>query len=159
MQSELWLGRRRLTLSDLRVRVNVIVRAVANERLFIALMTMLAALVRLPTLGRKSLWYDELISISVASHSVSTILSARLRVGASDAVVDQLFTNNPPLHLLLIHVVRFVSTSETAMRLPFAISGVVAMPVAFLVIQRLLGIRSAIAGTLLFAISPLHISY
>lgn len=131
----------------------------AHERVLVIVTTIVAALVRLPTLGAKSLWYDELISISIAQHSISAILRARLRVNAGDALIDQLFTNNPPLHLVIIHWTRMISTSDAAMRLPFAVAGIMTVPVVYALLRRLLGPFPAAAGTICFALSPLHISY
>jgi mannosyltransferase len=132
---------------------------IADERALLAVATLVAALVRLPTLGAKSLWYDELISVSIARHPVSEILRARLRIDASEDLIDHLFTNNPPLHLLIIHFVRLISTSDAAMRLPFALAGVASVPVAYAVLRRLLGMPAAAIGSFLFAVSPLHIAY
>jgi mannosyltransferase len=95
----------------------------------------------------------------VARHAVATILRARLRIDASEDLIDQLFTNNPPLHLLLIHLVRLVSTTDAAMRLPFALAGIMTVPVAYEVLLRLLGGRAAVMGAFLLAVSPLHVSY
>ncbi|HEY7033938.1 MAG TPA: glycosyltransferase family 39 protein [Thermomicrobiales bacterium] len=156
MQHEAWLGEQRLVRAG---RAGAWVRLVIEQRFVIVFTTILAALLRLPTLGAKSLWYDELISISIARHPVSAILRARLRIDAGEDLIDQLFTNNPPLHLLIIHAVRKISTTDAAMRLPFALAGVAAIPVAYLVLRRLLGAHAAAIGALFFAVSPLHIAY
>ncbi len=160
MQHEAWLGEQRWVRSDTtRARAAAWANRLADERFIVVFATILGAVLRLPTLGAKSLWYDELISISIARNSASTILRARLRFDAGADLIDRLFTNNPPLHLLLIHAVRTVSTAEAAMRLPFALAGVATIPIAFAVLKRLLGFRAAAFGAFLLVISPLHISY
>jgi 4-amino-4-deoxy-L-arabinose transferase-like glycosyltransferase len=139
---------------------------VANEfvrehhwQLLVVVSTVIAALVRLPTLGSQALWDDELISVNIAKQPIGEIMRARLHIGADRALVDQLYTNNPPLHLLLIHVMRAISTSDGAARLPFALAGIGAVPVAFLVLRMLVGVRIAGLAALLLSLSQVNITY
>jgi 4-amino-4-deoxy-L-arabinose transferase-like glycosyltransferase len=121
--------------------------------------TVVAAILRLPTLGRRSLWYDELISALIAKEPLEDILRARLHLGADPALVDRLYTNNPPLHLVLLHAMRWISTDDAALRLPFALAGIATVPVAYLVLKRLFDTTVAAAATVLLALSPIHIAY
>ncbi len=132
---------------------------VHHWQLLVVVATIAAALVRLPTLGQQALWDDELISVNIAKVPISEILRARLHIGADRALVDRLYTNNPPLHLLLIHAMRAVSTSDGAARLPFALAGIGAIPVAFLVLRLLVGVRVAGLAALLLSLSQVNIVY
>jgi 4-amino-4-deoxy-L-arabinose transferase-like glycosyltransferase len=132
---------------------------VHHWQLLVVVATIAAALVRLPTLGSQALWDDELISVNIAKEPISEILRARLHIGADRALVDRLYTNNPPLHLLLIHAMRAVSTSDGAARLPFALAGIGAIPVAFLVLRMLVGVRAAGLAALLLSLSQVNIVY
>jgi mannosyltransferase len=69
------------------------------------------------------------------------------------------FTNPRPLQYLLnYYVVRpFLPLDEFGLRLLPAIFGVLAIPAFYLVCRRLVGTRAALLGTLLLAVSPLHI--
>jgi 4-amino-4-deoxy-L-arabinose transferase-like glycosyltransferase len=139
---------------------------VANEfvrehywQLLVLAATIIAALVRLPTLGSQALWDDELISVNIAKEPIGEIMRARLHIGADRALVDRLYTNNPPLHLLLIHAVRAVSTSDGAIRFPFALAGIGAIPVAYLMLRMLVGVRVAGLAALLLSLSQVNITY
>lgn len=121
--------------------------------------TMVGAVLRLSSLGTRSLWYDELISALIARESLSDILRARLHLGASPELVDRLYTNNPPLHLVLLHAVGWVSHDDAVSRLPFALAGIAAIPVSYLVLKRLFDPTVATAAAALLAISPIHIAY
>ena len=112
----------------------------------------------MPTLGAKGFWYDELISVGIAQESIGTILRARLSIDASQALIDRLYTNNPPLHLLLIHGMLQMSPSEAVVRFPFALAGIATVPLAFVVLSRLFSRTVGIFSAALLAMSPLHIA-
>ena len=127
--------------------------------MFVVAATLVAALVRLPTLAAKGFWYDELISVNIARVPVGTILRARFTFGAPADLVDRLYTNNPPLHLLLIHAALRISPNEAIVRLPFALAGIATVPVAFQLLLHLFDRTTAALGASLLAVSPLHIAY
>jgi 4-amino-4-deoxy-L-arabinose transferase-like glycosyltransferase len=121
--------------------------------------TFVAAVCRLPMLGAKSLWYDEAISVTIARASLGDILRARLHIGASEALVDRLYTTHPPLHFLVIHGVMEVSSNDAAIRLPFALAGLATVPLLHVVAARLCGPPIGAAAALLLAVSPFHVAY
>lgn len=126
---------------------------------YVVLTTVIAAIVRLPTLGSKSFWYDEIISVAIAQEPIQTILSARLQMGASEAAFDRLYSTHPPLHFLIIHGMLHFSSNEAVIRLPFAMAGIATIPLAARVLTRLFGTPIAAAATLLLAVSPLTVAY
>jgi len=130
-----------------------------SDHLWLVIVVTLGSIIRLATLPAKSLWNDEIISITIASHPLGEILRARLRIGETAAQADYLYTNNPPLHLVILHAAQAISRTEFAYRLPFAIAGIATIPVVFLVMRRLFRNEIAIASTVLFALSPLHVAY
>jgi 4-amino-4-deoxy-L-arabinose transferase-like glycosyltransferase len=127
--------------------------------LLVLLATLVGAGLRLATLDQRSLWDDELISVNIAKAPFAEILRARLHVGADRQLVDRLYTNNPPLHLLVIHATRSISTGDWAMRLPFAIAGIATIPVSFFVVKRLFDQRLAGVTTVLMSLSQIGIVY
>ena len=97
-------------------------------RALIAL-TVVAAALRLPTLGSQSLWLDEVLTGRLARGSLGDLLH---RVATEEA--------NPPLFYLLEWAwTRVAGTSEVALRLPSALFGIALVPVAFAIGRRLLG--------------------
>lgn len=133
--------------------------SLTQGRVLLIFTTVLATLFRLHELGVKSLWNDEIISVGIAERPLGEILRARLRIGATEELIDRLYTNNPPLHLLILHVVNAVSQQDFAYRLPFALAGIAAIPVTYRLIQRLFRPDVAFPVAMLVAVSPLHISY
>ena len=133
--------------------------SLASDRLWLTVITVIGAAIRLIGLGSASFWYDETLSVNIASHTVKEILQARLRIQASPASVDYLYTNNPPLHLLLIHVSQYVSSSAYMVRLPFALAGIATIPMVFVVIRRLFDREIGLWSAAIVALSPLHVAY
>ncbi len=133
--------------------------ATSHHLIWISILTVLGAAIRLISLGSKSLWFDEIISINIASHSLEEILRTRLRIGATDDAVDHLYTNNPPIHLIILHVTQLFTHSEFFLRLPFALAGIATIPVTYVVVTRLFNPAIALACTVLLTISPIHVAY
>ncbi len=143
---------RALPLAHARVRA-------VSDHLWLLLVITLGSIIRLATLQARSLWNDEIISVTIASHPLGEILRARLRIGETAVQADYLYTNNPPLHLIILHAAQSISRSEVAYRLPFALAGIATIPIVFFVLKRLFRNEIAISGTVLFAFSPLHVGY
>ena len=117
-------------------------------RALIAL-TVVAAALRLPTLGSQSLWLDEVLTGRLARGSLGDLLH---RVATEEA--------NPPLFYLLEWAwTRVAGTSEVALRLPSALFGIALVPVAFAIGRRLGGQRAAVALAALVAVHPLLVYY
>ena len=92
-------------------------RAASSERTWwpLAALIVLAAALRLPTLGAQSLWYDEAFTaVHVFHPSLSATLSAMVHT-----------ENSPPLWYLLEWVdVRVLGDGAFALRLPSALAGI-----------------------------------
>jgi 4-amino-4-deoxy-L-arabinose transferase-like glycosyltransferase len=116
----------------------------------LAALTLLAAALRLSTLGLQSFWYDEAFTpVHVLHHG----LSATLR-----AVVHS--ENSPPLWYVLEWADRrLLGDGEVALRLPSALAGIATVPVAWAIGRELAGRRAAILAAALVAVNPLFVWY
>jgi mannosyltransferase len=116
----------------------------------LAALTVLAAALRLSTLGLQSFWYDEAFT---PVHVLHPSLSATLR-----GVVHT--ENSPPLWYLLAWAdSRVLGDGEVALRLPSALAGIATVPVAWMIGRELSGRRAAILAAALVAVSPLFVWY
>jgi mannosyltransferase len=116
----------------------------------LAALVVLAAALRLSTLGLQSFWYDEAYT---PVHVLHTSLSATLR-----AMVRS--ENSPPLWYLIEWVdYRVLGSGEFALRLPSALAGVATVPVAWAIGQQLAGRTAAIITAALVAVNPLFVWY
>ena len=116
----------------------------------LAALTLLAAALRLSTLGLQSFWYDEAFT---PVHVLHPSLWATLRSVAHTE-------NSPPLWYLLAWVdSRVLGTGEVALRLPSALAGIATVPVAWAIGRELSGRRAAVACGALVAVSPLFVWY
>lgn len=117
----------------------------------LAALTILAAVLRLPTLGQQSFWYDEAFT---PVHVLHPSLWATLH-----SVVHT--ENTPPLWYLIAWVdSRVLGTGEIALRLPSALAGIATVPVAWAIGRELTGRRAtAIAAAGFVAVNPLLVWY
>jgi 4-amino-4-deoxy-L-arabinose transferase-like glycosyltransferase len=119
--------------------------AARHRLLVLAGVTLLAALLRLPTLGLQSLWSDEAVTATVLDTPLDGLLAA---------VRDS--ESTPPLfYVLAWPVVRLLGDGEAALRLVPALCSIAAVPVLALAGERLGGTRALLATGLLAATSPL----
>jgi 4-amino-4-deoxy-L-arabinose transferase-like glycosyltransferase len=117
-------------------------------RTLIAL-TVLAAGLRLPTLGSQSLWLDETATGQLARGSLGALFH---QVAQREAT--------PPLYFVAEWLwTRVAGTSEVALRLPSALCGLALVPVAYGIGQRLAGQRAAVALAALVSVHPLLVYY
>jgi mannosyltransferase len=127
-------------------------RAASSERTWwpLAALIVLAAALRLPTLGAQSLWYDEAFTaVHVFHPSLSATLSAMVHT-----------ENSPPLWYLLEWVdVRVLGDGAFALRLPSALAGIATVPVAWAIGRELSGRRAALIAAALVAVNPLFVWY
>ncbi len=116
----------------------------------LAALTLLAALLRLPTLGLQSFWYDEAFTpVHVLHQSLPDTLRA---VSHTE--------NSPPLWYLLEWVdYRLLGSGEFALRLPSALAGIAVVPVSWAIGEIAAGRRAAIAAAALVAVNPLFVWY
>jgi len=116
----------------------------------LAVLVLLAAGLRLSTLGLQSFWYDEAFT---PVHVLHGSLAATLR-----AMVHT--ENTPPLWYVIEWVdARVLGTGEVALRLPSALAGVATVPVAWAIGGELAGRRAALVAAALVAVNPLFVWY
>ncbi|MEM6459103.1 MAG: glycosyltransferase family 39 protein [Planctomycetota bacterium] len=113
----------------------------------VALLTLLAAGLRLLRLDHGGLWYDELIM-------------ARITAGGWDKVWEELLLTRPPVYPLLGYAWSSVfGGSDAAIRLLPALLGVATVPVMFLVGRRLFGVAAGLLTAGLLAVAPYQVYY
>jgi mannosyltransferase len=116
----------------------------------LAALIVLAALLRLGTLGEQSFWYDEAFT---PVHVLHTSLGATLR-----SVVHR--ENTPPLWYLLAWAdARVLGDGAIALRLPSALAGILTVPVVWAIGNELAGRRAAVIGAAIVAVNPLFVWY
>ncbi len=112
--------------------------------------TLLAAVLRLSTLGLQSFWYDEAFT---PVHVLHPSLWATLR-----SVVHT--ENTPPLWYLIAWAdARVLGTGAVALRLPSALAGIATVPVAWAIARELSGRRAAVICASIVAVNPLFVWY
>lgn len=111
---------------------------------------LLATLLRLVTLGRQSLWFDEAFTpVYVFRHSLGATLHAITQT-----------ENTPPLWYVLDWLVsRVLGNGAVALRLLSALAGIATVPVVWAIARRLGGARAALAAATLVAVNPLFVWY
>ncbi len=123
-------------------------RMSAPARTATAALVLLAAALRLPTLGTQSLWVDEA--------ATARVLGAGSLGDLLQRIADQ--ESTPPLYYLLVWPwVQLAGDGEWALRLPSALLGIAAVPVLAAIAARVGGPRAALATGLLAATNPMLI--
>ncbi len=116
----------------------------------LAALTLLAAALRLSTLDLQSFWFDEAFT---PVHVLRASLWATLR-GVSRT------ENTPPLWYVIAWAdARVLGTGEVALRLPSALAGIAAVPVAWAIGRELADRRAAIVCAALVTFNPLFVWY
>jgi mannosyltransferase len=125
-------------------------RARLTEWWPLAAIVLLAAALRLPTLGSQSLWYDEAFT---PVHVLHASLGATLRSVSHTE-------NSPPVwYVLEWGFTRVLGTGAVALRLLSALAGLATVPLAWGVGRELAGRRAAAATALFVAVNPLFVWY
>jgi mannosyltransferase len=120
---------------------------VRNDAAAAALLTLLAALIRLPTLAEQSFWLDEGYTVRLVRMSFGGMLRTIPRTEST-----------PPLYYALAWVWTHVfGVSEFGLRSLSALAGIATIPVAYAAARRLAGMRAATICGLLLAVSPLMV--
>jgi mannosyltransferase len=119
----------------------------AAPALWIAALTVLAAVLRFALIDGQSFWYDEAVSVKLGRHTLAELFSGR----AMDL-------GNPPLFPALLHLwMRAFGSGDAAVRALPALLGVATVPLVYAAGRRALGPAAALAGAALFALSPYQI--
>ena len=107
-----------------------------------------AFFLRFYNLTRESLWLDEGYSVSLAHSSLLEIINGT----AADV--------HPPLYYFLLHYwMKLFGDSETAVRMPSVLIGVLSVTMIYLVGKRLFDQQVGLLAALLLAISSFHVQY
>ncbi|MBS8260386.1 hypothetical protein DYI23_09175 [Roseibium polysiphoniae] len=107
-----------------------------------------SAALRLWDLDRTSFWYDEAVSWSQSKGSLAELIA----LVAAD--------NYPPLHNLLLWLTMpIIGDSETALRLPSAIAGILSIWLVYELGRLVFTRNTGLLAAAILAISPFHIWY
>jgi uncharacterized membrane protein len=113
------------------------------------LLTLIAAYLRFPSLGRDSFWLDESFYWFISSQaSVREVISTNGQTGGS-----------PPLYPVLLHFVGLFDNSEFGLRSLSALAGTLSIPAFYLLGRKFLTPAFALFGSALIAFSPRQIFY
>jgi len=112
---------------------------------FVYILTAVAAVLRLATLSRKSLWVDEACTAQYATlHSAAALFTHLVR-----------HEIHPPLFFLIERVsVRLLGSGDVALRLIPAVCGVLLVPVAYVLARKALDDRTAVVAAAIVAVHP-----
>lgn len=117
--------------------------------LLLALLTMVAAWLRLSHLGNKSLWLDEGATVALARASWQHFAWVWWHGEA----------NLQTVYFLLMRGWIHGGLSETWLRLPSALFGIASVPLLYIVARRLAPASVALASAALLTFSPAHVYY
>lgn len=120
-----------------------------KRKAMLALILVLAAVLRIRGIGQDSLWGDEGLSVMLAKMDVFSLIKYLTW-----------WEQIPPIHHLVLHYWMMVfGDSETSLRMPSALAGITSVWMLYVLVARLLGRRVAMISALLLAVSPMHIAY
>jgi mannosyltransferase len=127
-----------------------------SRRLALAmlLVILLGSILRFYQLGSRSLWFDEAASVNNA-RSILTLSSE----GTIDPFAFTIRERVPPLYFLLLTPFYLLSHSEAILRLLSVISGIISLPLMYLLGAQLFSRKIGLIGAILLAVSPFHIYY
>lgn len=109
--------------------------------------TLLAAVVRLPGLGARSLWFDEALSGCIA------------RLNTLSVLINTAGSSHPPGYYLLLHLWRPLGSSEFALRLPSTLCSLLAVALTWGLARELFDRRTAWLAALGMAMAPFQVYY
>lgn len=119
----------------------------AGSPFWLALVLVLAVLLRLFRIGANSLWFDEAFSWIVARQPAWSILTR----GLTPIL--------PPLYHFLLHFWIWLGESEAVVRLLSALVGVITIPVMYVLGRDLFTRPVGLAAALLTAVLPFHVYF
>ncbi|MEO0817503.1 MAG: glycosyltransferase family 39 protein [Pseudomonadota bacterium] len=112
----------------------------AQERLWLVGLFLIALLLRLATLTQDSLWIDEGYTLASAGHSFSLLFSVP-------------FDSHPALHFAVVKVSDMFFDGAVAVRLPSALFSVIMLAPIYLLSRRLMGPVGALVALAVMAFS------
>jgi 4-amino-4-deoxy-L-arabinose transferase-like glycosyltransferase len=111
------------------------------------ILVLLGLALRLYSLDKESLWYDELLQLDIARNPLGSILPQLPRHTAA------------PLDYLITHFWILLGHSEGWVRLPAVVIGTLTLPLAYRLGRALLGRAEGLILMALLMLSPFHIRY
>lgn len=115
-------------------------------KLLLLIVFLLSIFLRFYSLSRNSLWVDEIITLNLSEQKIANIISDRLNEG---------FT---PAYFVLMQSWVFVfGKSEYALRFLSAFFGVLAIPLFFYLVMKILDAKTALFSSFLLALSEVHL--
>ena len=106
----------------------------------------LSLILRIYHVGNKSLWYDELASLSNSGRNLI------------DIITSQIDPAHPPLYFAILHVFLYLGSSEFILRLPSVIFSVFSIPLVYILGKDFFNHRVGLLSAFLLAISPVVIA-
>ncbi|MCI0563189.1 MAG: glycosyltransferase family 39 protein, partial [Nitrososphaera sp.] len=122
---------------------------VEHEKIWLWLIILVGAALRLYHLDSQSLWQDEGLQYFIANaENIGSVLER-----------TQWRTWHPPLSFFINHLFLLVGSSDFFLRLPSALFGIGSLPLCYVLVKRLTSGDIALFVILVFALSPFHIWY
>ncbi len=112
----------------------------------LAVLTLIAADLRVTGLEQPGLWLDEILGVFRAQSSPFTT-----------SWTPGTDPQHGPLHHTILWVMDKVHPTDGGYRFPFALLGVLTVPLLFVVARDLAGTAAAVLAAALFAVAPLHV--
>jgi len=120
-----------------------------NDWMLLGAIVALGVLVRFPTIGEQSFWYDEAITHGIVAGGLGHVISTVPRTEST-----------PPLYYLLVWLwSRLFGAGEAGLRSFSALCGTLTIPLVWAAGRRLAGERVALIAALLTAVNPLLFWY
>ncbi len=127
----------------------VVTKKLPNHKwLWLVLVTILGGIIRLSFIAKSSIWHDEGFSIMLAKRSTQEIW-----VGSARDV-------HPPLYYELLHIwMKLFGSSEVAIRSLSTLAGVLIIPLGYVIVKKIAGLRAAVLASFVLALAPFLIRY
>ena len=121
--------------------------AIPSHTWLVIALLILGSLLRFNQLGAKGLWGDEIWTAQWSQPPLAQVLISQTQVP------------DMPLMYGLVHISTRFGESEFWVRLPAALFGVIGLVLFYRLADLTLGRRTALVGTVLMTLSPIHIWY
>jgi 4-amino-4-deoxy-L-arabinose transferase-like glycosyltransferase len=122
---------------------------VRRSSVWLLAILIVAAALRLPGLGKESLWGDESLTVQLARMNLFDLVK-----------YDTWFEQIPPVHHIVVHFwIKLFGDSEASVRMPSAIAGIAGVWLTYVLVRRLMGRRVGLLAAALLAVNPMHIAY
>ncbi|MEO0784167.1 MAG: glycosyltransferase family 39 protein [Pseudomonadota bacterium] len=113
---------------------------VQQERLWLAGLLFVAAILRFATMTQDSIWIDEGYTLASAGQSFALLFTVP-------------FDSHPSLHFVVVKIAAMFLEGEAAVRFPSALFSTVMLVPTYLLMRRLIGPVGALVGTSILALS------